>query len=188
MPKSAFSDELCGPQDLIDDEPSESWGLDRLQPYILTQNTSICRDEKLLAGAYWRLGHALSLARSCFAHGEWSDFLASVKVDPTRASKATAIYQEFPKVEKLKGLSVEAAYAKRQRRQTTRQSTVRNSKAGDKSWWASFKQLDRNLDRLMKKTIEPLQAKGLLPTSARLLSRMQEFDAKLQEIAEAPAE
>jgi hypothetical protein len=108
----------CGPQLFVRDEPSNGWGLDELNAYAQMQYRQILDGEKLLAPAYWRLGQALALAKRAFKHGKWSQHLKDLGIDKTRASKARAICQTFDKADDVARLTVEEAYAKRQRRQS----------------------------------------------------------------------
>ena len=109
-----------GPQLFAGGEPSNEWGLEELSTYAQMQYRQILDGEKLLAPAYWRLGHALILAKEAFRHGKWSQHLKDLGIDKTRASRARAIYRTFDKDEDVSGLTVEQAYAKRRRRQSTK--------------------------------------------------------------------
>ncbi|HUT93410.1 MAG TPA: hypothetical protein VMY37_28360 [Thermoguttaceae bacterium] len=107
----------CGLQLFVDGEPSNEWGLEELSTYARMQYRQILDGEKLFAPAYWRLGHALVLAKTAFRHGKWAQHLKDLGIDKTRASKARAIYLTFDKAEDVSGLTVEEAYARRQRKQ-----------------------------------------------------------------------
>ena len=72
--------------------------------------------EEPLASLYWRLGLALTLARAKFKHGKWGSYMQSLGIDKTRASKAQAIYKANRNEKDVAGLSVAAAYARRQRK------------------------------------------------------------------------
>jgi hypothetical protein len=71
----------CGPQLFGDDEPNNEWGLDELNTYAQLQYRQILDGEKLLAPAYWRLGHTLVLAKKAFKHGKWSQHLKDLGID-----------------------------------------------------------------------------------------------------------
>jgi hypothetical protein len=80
---------------LPDGEPNSEWGLDQLGVYAQLQYRQIMDGEKTLTTAYWRLGHSLVLAKHIFRHGHWGQHLRDLRIDKTRASKATAIYRTF---------------------------------------------------------------------------------------------
>jgi len=89
----------CGPQLFAEGEPSNEWGLEELGVYAQIQYHQILDGEKLLTPTYWRLGHVLVLAKKAFKHGKWSQYLKSLGIDATRASKARAIYRTFNNAE-----------------------------------------------------------------------------------------
>lgn len=111
--KSAKS---CGPQDLAEEQPSHSWPVERLGAYAQEQYSVIMTAERTLAPRYWRLGNALALARKNFGHGQWRPYLESLGIDPTRASKACAIFNAFSTAEDLESKTVEEAYEARRPR------------------------------------------------------------------------
>lgn len=121
MPVSEHHRKSCTPQHLSE-MPSQSWGVERLVEYARLQHDEILKREKSLAPCYWRLGHALSLARKNFDHGQWSQYLASLGIHKTRASRARTIYEAFVTVDEVKDMSVEDAYEARRHRLQGHQS------------------------------------------------------------------
>ena len=86
----------CGsPQLLPGNEPNNEWLPEQLGTYAQTQYQQIVDGETHLTRPYWRLGHALEIAKKSFGHGQWEQYLKSLGIDPTRASKARAIYRTF---------------------------------------------------------------------------------------------
>jgi len=107
--------ESCGSQLLPEGEPSSDWGVDQLGLYAQHEHRKIIEGERYLTAGYWRLGHALSLARKYLAHGQWKHYLKQLGIEKTRASKACAIYKSFSQADEVKQFSVEEAYAQRKR-------------------------------------------------------------------------
>ncbi len=95
--------------------PQDDWGTDRLGTYARAQHEAIEHDERSLTLHYWRLGLALNLARRHFSHGKWAKFLAKQGVNTTCSSKARAIHRTFKTEDDVAGLSVQEAYARRER-------------------------------------------------------------------------
>jgi len=108
------------PQLFCRGEPTNEWGLEELGVYATLQHRQILDGEKLLTPAYWRLGHALALAKDAFKHGKWAQYLKDLGIDKTRAAKARAIYRSFGSPDEVAKLTVEEAYAERERRQPAR--------------------------------------------------------------------
>ena len=92
-------------------------------------DSAITKDELLLTPRYWQLGQVLELARRQFTHRQWGTFLASLAIDPTRASKARAIHGTFGSVEEVADLSVKEAYQRRQRKRPRAPRPVSRSAA-----------------------------------------------------------
>ena len=59
----------------------------------------------------------MEIAKKSFGHGQWEQYLKSLGIDATRASKARAIYRTFACENGVAHLTVEAAYAQRRKRQ-----------------------------------------------------------------------
>ncbi len=57
------------------------------------------------------------LAKKSLNHGHWKQYLKKLGIDKTRASKARAIYNAFPELEQVTGLTVEEAYGQRSGKQ-----------------------------------------------------------------------
>ena len=109
----------CGsPQLLPGSEPNNEWLPEQLGIYAQAQYQQIVDNETYLSLPYWRLGHALEIAKKSFGHGQWEQYLKSLGIDPTRASKARAIYRTFACENDVAHLTVEAAYARRRKRQS----------------------------------------------------------------------
>ena len=51
--------------------PNSNWPLSELTRYAKTEYASIGQEEESLAATYWRLGHALTLAKRHFNRGQW---------------------------------------------------------------------------------------------------------------------
>ena len=110
----------CGrPQPLPSSEPNSEWLPEQLSTYAQTQYQQILDGETHLTRPYWRLGHTLEIAKKTFGHGQWEQYLQSLGIDPTRASKARAIYRTFDCEEDVAHLTVEAAYAQRRKQRPT---------------------------------------------------------------------
>jgi len=105
--------------------PNSEWSLDELANYAKTEHTTIQQAEESLAATYWRLGHALILAKRHFGRGQWGKYLAELGIEKTRSSRAMAIYRTFPDMAGLEGKSVDAAYKERERK---KKSTGEKSK------------------------------------------------------------
>ena len=118
MDEHSPNEKSCGePQLLPSTEPNNEWFPEQLSTYAQTQYQQIIDNETYLSLPYWRLGHALEIAKKSFGHGQWEQYLKSLGIDPTRASKARVIYRTFAREDDIAHLTVEAAYAQRRRRQ-----------------------------------------------------------------------
>ena len=100
--------------------PGNDWDVDRLSAFARREHQAIVAGESTLAGAYWRLGNALTKVRKQMGHGHWLPYLASLGIEKTRSSKACAVYRTFPSLEDLSGMTVAEAYAARPRSSRTR--------------------------------------------------------------------
>jgi len=110
----------CGPpRTLPASEPTTEWLPEQLSLYAQIQYRRIVEEETRLTRPYWRLGHALELAKRSFGYGQWAKYLEQLGIDPTRASKARAIYRTFAKEDDVARLTVEDAYARRARKRST---------------------------------------------------------------------
>jgi len=108
----------CGlPQLLSTHTPTVEWLPEELKIYAQAQYRQIVDGEALLSRPYWRLGHALTLAKRSFHHGQWARYLADLGIDKTRASKARAIYRTFSREEDVAQLTVQEAYARRRQKE-----------------------------------------------------------------------
>jgi hypothetical protein len=176
----------CGPQLLITGEPSHGWGVDELGQYCQTQHEAIVSGEKELTPIYWRLGLALSLARKHFGQGQWMQYLASLNIDKTRASKARAIFRAFSTAEQTAGMSVEEAYGKRHRKQSSQGSKLLSDEmAAESPLSACLDHMRRELECLIAeaRSVTRDEALGLLQTTKGLICRLQGFERHLLQLA-----
>lgn len=111
--------EGCGPQP-FEEQLSHGTPLTRLTELAGEVHSALVAFEKSATPHYWRLGQILMLARKQVPRGEWADFLATVGIEKTRASKARAIFRTFYTAEETAGLSVGEAYERRERRPSAR--------------------------------------------------------------------
>ncbi len=186
--KKANPDESCGPQLLPDGEPSSEWGLDQLSVYAQLQHRQIVDGEKSLAPSYWRLGHALTLAKKDLNRGQWSQYLKDLGIDKTRASKARAIFQAFDKVEDVATLTVDDAYAQRKRKQ----AAEREEDAGGVQPRQDVQRLRRSVSKIVERTetaiddaafVVPKEAVILIPAVRKAIDKLQELLNYLEEQA-----
>ena len=118
MSENTPIEKSCGSlQVLPGSEPNNEWLPEQLGIYAQAQYQQIVDNETYLSLPYWRLGHALEIAKKLFGHGQWEQYLKSLGIDPTRASKARVIYRAFACENDVAHLTVEAAYARRRKRQ-----------------------------------------------------------------------
>lgn len=170
----------CDPQLFANGEPSNEWGLEELGVYAKMQYDHILSGEKLLTPAYWRLGHALELAKQAFRHGKWAQYLKDRGIDKTRASKARSIYRTFDRPEEVAELTIEEAYAKRQRQR----SQSAEPKDGSAHAPKDVQRLRKSISSISKRTgdvihdaafAEPGEAVILIPAVRKAISELQEL-------------
>ena len=187
--KNGDDEKSCGPQHLVSGEPSSEWAVDELGRYAQMQHQQIADGEKLLTASYWRLGHALELAKMSFNHGQWTKYLDELKIDPTRASKARAIYRTFGEEEEVAGLTVEEAYDQRERQQAKKPE---ENDEGDDHPQADVKRLRRFVTTVSKGAeevihdatfAEPEDAEVLIPAIRKAIGQLQDFLGRLEEQA-----
>lgn len=148
MEEHAPIEKSCGePQLLPSSEPNNEWFPEQLSTYAQTQYQQILDGETHLTRPYWRLGHALSIAKQSFGHGQWEQYLKSLGIDPTRASKARAIYRTFANENDVEHLTVEEAYARRKKRSTAPPAAAPNAANAKKSPQALRKSISKIADR-----------------------------------------
>jgi len=117
MPDSPNDSKVCdSPQTLPTGSPTNEWQPEQLSFFAQIQYHQIVDEEARLTRPYWRLGHALELAKKSFGHGQWAQYLKGLGIDQTRASKARAIYRAFAQEADVAKLTVEEAYAQRPRK------------------------------------------------------------------------
>lgn len=189
--KKAAADKSCGPQLFGGGEPNSEWGLDELNTYAQMQYRQILDGEKLLAPAYWRLGHTLVLDKKAFKHGKWSQHLKDLGIDKTRASKARAIFQAFDKVEDVATLTVDEAYAQRKRKQAAEKEEDANGGARPKQ---DVQRLRKSVSNIAERTetaiqdaafVVPKEAVILIPAVRKAIRQLQELLKFLEEQAAA---
>ena len=191
MSKVSGSGKSCGPQLFKDGEPNNEWGLDELSFYAKMQHRQIIDGEKLLTPSYWRLGHALVLAKRALNHGQWTRYLQDLGIDKTRASRARAIYRTFAKEEDLAGLTVEQAYARRESRQPAQPN---KGNGGTVKTQKDVLRLRKSISLIAKWAEEVIhdaafapreEAVILVPAVRRVVDRLQEVLGYLEEQAGA---
>ena len=179
----------CGPQLFNDGEPNNEWGLDELSLYAQMQHRQIIDGEKLLTPSYWRLGHALVLAKQALNHGQWARYLRELGIDKTRACRARAIYRTFAKEEELGGLTVEQAYARRESQQPAKPDKERDSAAEAKN---DVQRLRNSVSLIAQQAEEVIhdaafasreEAVILIPAVRHVVDRLQEVLKFLEEQA-----
>jgi len=186
---TADGDKSCGPQPLPDGEPTNEWGLSALNTYAQIQYRQIIDGEKLLAPAYWRLGHALVLTKKAFKHGKWSQHLKDLGIDKTRASKARAIHRTFDNEKDVTGLTVEEAYAQRQRKQAVAPEGQDDDSAllneDGKRLRRSIATISTRTDKTLDDAAfaEPREAVILIPAVRKAIQRLQNLLDYLEERA-----
>ena len=190
MARDEVDDEKsCGPQLLRDGEPSNEWGLEELSTYAQMQYRQILDGERLLAPAFWRLGHSLVLAKEAFRHGQWTQHLKDLGIDKTRASKARAIYRSFDKEEDVAGLTVDEAYAERNRKKTANPEDDANGTAEPKK---DVQRLRRSISSIAKRADKavhdaafaaPDEAMILIPAIRKAIGQLQELLGFLEQQA-----
>jgi hypothetical protein len=177
----------CGPQPSDNDLPSHSWTIDQLTAYAKREYGTILTNERTVAPSYWRLGCALNIARKNFSQGQWGQYLASLDIDKTRASKARSIFGTFSTVDEVEGRTVEEAYAARRQDAPTKSSTPTDEQSELSVHFARIlAKVEKNADRLFEGVAEltlpeKLELrKTLQQTLARLRAQLQQLDASLK--------
>jgi len=104
----------CGPQP-FEEQLSHTTPLARLSALAAEVHTALTACEKTATPHYWQLGRILTLARKQMPRGEWANYLATLGIEKTRASKARTIFRTFSTAAAAVGLSVAEAYERRSR-------------------------------------------------------------------------
>lgn len=117
------------PSHIFATSPDANWGLEELGQYAQDIDRAITDGERSLTPCYRKLGLALELARRQVSYRQWGKFLAHLKVDPTRASKARAIYRTFPSPTDVSRLSVKEAFRRRKRHKPCQAQSQENPTA-----------------------------------------------------------
>lgn len=113
---------------LLAELPCKSWGQDRLQAFAVDTNKRIDEIGRPLAQQYWLLGAVLILLKLELGWGMLGQFLAKNSITKARAARARAIHRTFKSPEDLGDLTVESAYEKRRRKQSTKEIKARRTK------------------------------------------------------------
>jgi len=188
---TAGDDKSCDPQLLFNGEPSNEWGLDELGIYAQLQDRQITDGEKLLTPSYWRLGHALTLAKKAFNHGQWSKYLEELGIDKTRASRARAIYRTFDEEADVAGLTVAEAYARRRKKTIGKPEEDADGAA---TCTEDVRRLRKSVTNIAQQTGTAIQdaafvaseeAAILIPAVRNAIGQLQELLAFLEEQAAA---
>jgi hypothetical protein len=192
MSENVADQKSCGtPQPLPASEPNNDWLPEQLSIYARTQYQQIIDAETHLTRPYWRLGHALSLAKKTFGHGQWVRYLKELGIDKTRASKAQAIYRTFAKEDDVASLTVEEAYARRQRKQSAVPPAPANDAAESKK---DVQALRRSVGKIAQRAgavihdaafAAPEEAAILLPVVRKAIQELQELAKYLEQQATA---
>ena len=150
MFESTPMEKSCGsPQLLPGNEPNNEWLPEQLGTYAQTQYQQIVDGETHLTRPYWRLGHALEIAKKSFGHGQWEQHLKFLGIDPTRASKARVIYRTFANENDVAHLTVEEAYAQRRQRQSAAPPAPNSEAANSKK---STRALRKSISKIADRT------------------------------------
>jgi hypothetical protein len=171
-------------------EPTSEWGLDQLGIYAQVQDRQITDGEKSLTAAYWRLGHALALAKKAFKHGLWCQHLKDLHIDKTRASKAASIYRTFQNEQDVAGLRVDEAYAQRERRPQTKQMQETDSATAARKPAKALRKSIGNIALRAEAVIhdaafaEAKEAVILIPAVRKAITQLQELLSFLEQQAQ----
>jgi hypothetical protein len=176
--------ESCTPQPLPEGPPTAEWTPEQLTTYARAQDEIIVQGERMLAANYWRLGAALNLLRPIYKHFRWEPFLAVLRLDKTRASRARAIARTFSNEADVAQLTVREAYDRRTRKLKRETKTA---KAGCKH---DAKRLSKFLDFVGKTAelfideagfAEQAIATALLPEVEMAIGKLQQIRDLLHE-------
>ena len=190
MPENIAIEKSCGsPQLLPSNEPNNEWIPEQLGTYAQTQYQQIVDAETHLTRPYWHLGHALEIAKKSFGHGQWEQYLKSLGIDPTRASKARAIYRTFANANDVEHLTVEEAYARRRKKRSTAPPAVSSKAANSKR---SAQVLRKSISKIADRTgtvvhdaafATPDEATILIPAVRKAIRELQTLLAFLEQQA-----
>ena len=189
MPRKDSLEKSCDSQLLPAGDPTSEWGFDQLGAYAQLQYRQIMDGEKTLTAVYWRLGRALVLAKKMFKHGCWGQHLKILRIDRTRAARATAISKTFLREEDVAGLRVDEAYARRERKLPKRPAEEGNATSCTTK---DAKILRASIGRIAKRTgsvihsaayAQPKDAASLIPAVRKAIRQLEEFLRFLEEQA-----
>jgi hypothetical protein len=182
MTESTSRAKSCDPQ-LLAELPQKDWDMERLGLYAQAQHQAIETSEQSLSADYWRLGLALNLARDQFAHHQWEKSLQKLGIDKTRASKARAIHRTFPTEQAVDGLSVQEAYARRERRPRKAASKKQRKKRKQKGLCDWLRDVCREVDFFFDeaKFADPNESSALLPAVDAAIKELMKLRERLQE-------
>ncbi|MCY2995962.1 MAG: hypothetical protein NTY19_50145 [Planctomycetota bacterium] len=176
----------CDPQ-LLEATPQEDWGVEDLGQYAQGQHQAIQKGEQSLAVHYWHLGLALDLARRHFARHQWGMFLEELGIDKTRASKARALHRTFPTEQAVEGLSVQDAYARRERKPHGPSSEKRRQKQKQQGLFDWLLDVCKKADLFLDEAgfADPSESSTLLPAVDAAIDELTKLRARLQKLTGA---
>lgn len=92
--------------------PDSSWSLDQLKELARTEHDAILGYARKTATHTFRLGQALTLAKSMTKHGGWASFLEDVGISVATDNRAQKVFDFFKVIEAVEGLTISEAYEK----------------------------------------------------------------------------
>ncbi len=173
----------CEPQPLPEGNPTSQWSLKQLEAYAREKHDAIATAEKPLAAQYWRLGLALTIAREKRKHGKWGQYLQSLDIDKTRASKAQAIYKAIRTEEEVSNLSVDKAYSRRERKKPKRPKTGPTIMSDKAELREFFKMIRINAERYydVAAFLDPPEAPEFLKDVEETIQKLEEIRDRLRQ-------
>lgn len=173
----------CESQPLPEGNPTPKWTSEQLASYAQQQHQQIASSEEPLTSLYWRLGLALSVARAKFKHGKWGEYLQSLGIDKTRASKARAIHKACPKERDIANLSVAKAYARRHRKKARKAEPAVMSDKAELREFLKAVCIDAEKYFDVAAFLEPVQASEFVLDIENTIKKLEELCARARERA-----
>ena len=176
----------CGPQPFPAGNPTAKWTPQQIESYAQEKHNAIALSEAPLASLYWHLGLALTLARAKFKHGKWGQYLLSLGIDKTRASKAQAIHKASRTEEEVSSLSVAEAYARRKRKKAQRPKAgpaVMTDKAELREFFKTIR-IDAERYYDVAAFLEPPEAPEFLKEIEETIQKLEEIRDRLRKHSE----
>lgn len=178
----------CTPQLFPEGLPTAEWLPEQLAAFVQAQHRVILNAERALAVEYWRLGKALAVLRTSFAHGQWEQFLKDAKVEKSKACRARAIAKAFTKEEELAGLTLQQAYEQCRKPRQPAQPKAECGKEDEGRFTQFLDHVRKVAEPFIDRAAfaEPGEAARLLPEVEQVLSKFEKIRSLLQErIAES---